>query len=149
MHTFINYLKVIFMWLVVILFVLLVLASVIIPIIVHNFQMLYVHVFLVLMFIMCLGVLRIYNGIFHNTRMIIELSKLVQKLTTELPGLRKVTTDSTRMNTQVLNQLRETLKGLKENNIKIDLLNDEIKKWRQANYGNSSRNTGSTIKSGK
>ena len=149
MHTFITYLKVTFMWLVVILVILLLLASVVVPLVLHNVQMLYMHIFLVLMFIMCLGVLRIYNGIFHNTRMIIELSKLVQKLTTELPGLRKVTTDSTRMNTQVLNQLRETLKGLKENNIKIDLLNDEIKKWRQANYGNSSRNTESTIKSGK
>lgn len=146
MHTFINYLKTILIWLVVILVVLLVLSSVIIPIVLHNVQMLYIHIFLLLMFIMCLGVLRIYNGIFHNTRMMIELTKKVQQVISEVPGLRKTVQDSNRVNSQVLGQLRETMKGLKENSIKIDFLNEEIKKWRQVNYGNNTRNTESTSK---
>ena len=144
MHTIINYLKTILTWLLVLAVVLLVLASVIVPIVLHNVQMLYTHIFLLLMFIMCLGVLRIYNGIFHNTRMMIELTKKVQQVVSEVPGLRKTLQDSNRVNSQAVGQLKETLKGLKDNSIKIDILNEKIEKWRQVNYGNNtSNNSGS------
>ena len=144
MHTIIDYLKTALVRTAIGCAVSMLLFAIIYPIVIGSLKMLYIHIFLLLMFIMCLGVLRIYNGIFHNTRMMIELTKKVQQVVSEVPGLRKTLQDSNRVNSQAVGQLKETLKGLKDNSIKIDILNEKIEKWRQVNYGNNtSNNSGS------
>lgn len=149
MHTFINYLKTVLVWTVIVCTVGFLLFTIIYPIIMGDLRMLYIHIFLLLQLIICFGILRIYNSIFHNTRMAVELSKKIQQLLSDIPGLRKVITDNNRVENQAVSALRETLKGLRENSTKLDLLNDEIKKWRQQNYDNTSSNNSGSRKAGK
>ena len=144
MHTIIDYLKTALVWTAIGCAVSMLLFAIIYPIVIGDLKMLYIHIFLMMQLVMCFGVLRIYNSVFHNTRMLAELSKKVQQLLSDVPGLRKVITDNNRSGNQAVSALRETIKGLRENSTKLDLLNDEIKKWRQQNYGNtSSNNSGS------
>lgn len=149
MHTFIDYLKTALVWTAIGCAVGMLLFAIIYPIIIGDLKMLYIHIFLMMQLVMCFGVLRIYNSVFHNTRMSVELSKRIQQLLSDVPCLRKAITDNNRAENQAVSALRETIKGLRENSTKIDILNDEIKKWRQQNYGNTSRDNSGSRKAGK
>ena len=149
MHTFITYLKTVLIWSLLIGIVGILLFAIIYPIIIGDRNMFYMHIFLIIQLVTCLGIARIYNSVFHNTRTIVGLSKTIQKLMTEIPILRKVISDETKSSSKAVEQLRETLKGIRENSTKVDILSEEIKKWNQKNYGNISGDNSGSRKAGK
>ena len=57
----------------------------------------------------------------------------------EFPVLEHHLRDSTASTNRASARLHETVQALKDGNVDIELLSDEIKKWRQQ-YGNTTRN---------
>ena len=118
------------------------------PIVKNDMIMFYINAFLILFFIQTLGILRLYNAVFHNTKFMVSLSKAMNKWLNEVPALERLIRDDTTAQKRAVSQLHDTIQAIKNGSVKIDLLNDEIEKWRRQQQnininGNNSANNSS------